>query len=227
MMTQLKICGFTSRADAFLAVEHGISILGFIFYPESPRYISPDKAADMIRYLPFYVSPVGIVVRPTAKELVMLQKRTGCRVMQVYEPKDFEIFHSFPFPVIWAFRGVENVKKAMIQDLKPPDMILIDTFSKKTYGGTGKSFAWETIPGSIPREALILAGGITRDTIRDALEEVHPAIIDIAGGSESVPGKKDFQKIRALITSVHAFNMEQLRKKETEKKAEIIYDIQS
>lgn len=228
-MTQLKICGFTSRADALQAVEHGISILGFIFYPGSPRYITPDKAADIIRHLPFHTTPVGILVRPAAEDVITLQKYTGCRAMQVYEPKDFEPFHPFHFPVIWAFRGVESVKKATIQNLKAPDIILIDTYSNKAYGGTGKVFNWKTIPGSIPRDKLILAGGITGDTIRDALVEVHPAVIDIAGGSESVPGKKDFQKIRTLISCVHAFNMEQLgkKRKETDTKAEIIDDIQS
>lgn len=228
-MTQLKICGFTSRADALQAVEYGISILGFIFYPGSPRYITPDKAADIIRHLPFYTTPVGILVHPVAEDVITLQKYTGCRAMQVYEPKDFESFHPFPFPVIWAFRGMESVKKAINQNLKTPDMLLIDSFSKKGYGGTGKVFDWKTIPGSIPRDKLILAGGITGETIRDALVEVHPAVIDIAGGSESVPGEKDFQKIRTLISRVHAFNMEQLGKKEkkTDTKAEIIHDIHS
>jgi phosphoribosylanthranilate isomerase len=214
MNTKLKICGITNRTDALETIACGVSILGFNFYPGSPRYLEAKKATLIIRELPFYIGSAGILVRPSEKDVLTFQKKTGCTAMQVYEPRDFDLFRKFPFPVIWAFRGIESVKNTDFKKIQKQDMVLIDTYSKDAYGGTGKTFSWDRIPQEIPRGQLVLAGGITTDNIRNALETVRPAIIDIAGGSESTPGKKDIKKIQKLVYLLHAFNMHELSKNE-------------
>ncbi|MDD3807007.1 MAG: phosphoribosylanthranilate isomerase [Candidatus Marinimicrobia bacterium] len=210
LITHLKICGITSLEDAQLCVKSGVTLLGFIFHPESPRYIAPTETHHIIQKLPLYVKSVGILVRPTYNDVLTLQKQSGCHAMQIYEPQDFKVFESFPFPVIWAFREIERLKEDMVPLLNSQDMVLIDAYSNTAYGGTGHVFDWDKIPKSFSREKLILAGGITPLNIKNALEKVHPAIIDVAGGSEKKPREKDITKIQQLNTLVMQYNVKRL-----------------
>jgi phosphoribosylanthranilate isomerase len=88
------------------------------------------------------------------------------------------------------------------------DMILVDYFDPKLFGGSGQTLAWEHIPKEIPRERLILAGGITSANISRALEMVNPAVVDVASGAESSPGLKDLSKVKSLVAQVRKYNQD-------------------
>ncbi len=90
-------------------------------------------------------------------------------------------------------------------------MILLDTFSPNAYGGTGKRWNWDILPAALPREKLVLAGGINPGNIREALEKVHPAVIDVASGAEVYPGKKDPEKIKQLVDAIRYFNQKKMK----------------
>ena len=87
------------------------------------------------------------------------------------------------------------------------DMYLLDYYDKIKIGGSGKSFDWNLIPDWLPREKLILAGGININNITEALQLIHPAIIDIASGAESRPGRKDPDKIKVLMAKILKYNI--------------------
>ncbi len=204
MKTRIKICGITNLQDAQAAVDSGVDILGFNFYKASPRYISTEATRTIIRQLPFYMSTVGILVQPRKDEMLQIAQASLVNALQVYEPQDVHDFHDFPIPIIYCIRLQDG------EMLKIPEngaaMILLDTYSKSEYGGTGDRFDWEKISNKIPRERLILAGGINTDNVEEALRIVNPSVVDVASGAEIKPGKKDTKKMAELVEKIENFN---------------------
>lgn len=203
LRTRLKICGVTNLADALSACRCGADMLGFNFYLKSPRYIEPKDARKIIEQLPFYIQAIGILVRPTRREMDSIRQESGVHALQVYEPQGVSRFDDFSFPVIYAVR-VGDTEKPYWPD-NGAGMLLIDTFSSSLYGGTGRRFDWSKIDPAIPRDRLILAGGITTANIVEAIHQVGPAVIDVASGAEKAPGKKDKKKIDELVRAIRKF----------------------
>ncbi|HES59052.1 MAG: phosphoribosylanthranilate isomerase [Calditrichaceae bacterium] len=207
MYSRLKICGITNLDDALITLEIGAHWLGFNFYPESPRYVKPEAAATIIEEIKDLVHCVGILVRPTLEEVQDIIKQTDVDRIQIYQPQDFDDLSKFDVPAIICYQV--NPDQPADYDFMGADMILLDSYSKLLAGGTGKSFNWSLIPDSIPREKLILAGGITTENIGEALRTVNPSVIDVASGSEKEPGVKDYKKIKELMNELYLYHHEQ------------------
>lgn len=197
MSTQLKICGITSLKDALDCAELKVDFLGFNFFSGSPRYISYEKANSIISRLPSQTKSVGILVRPKLIDIQDIIDRSGVELVQIMDPLDFEEFYQIPVPVIITRRISRTVSDTY--ELNGAQWILLDTYIKNELGGSGKKFDWSIIPKSIPRERLVLAGGITPDNVGEALVQASPAVIDVASGAEISPGKKDLKKVKRLL----------------------------
>lgn len=210
MYSRLKICGITNLDDALITLEIGAHWLGFNFYPESPRYVEPATAAGIIEEIKGLVHCVGILVRPTLKEVQNIIKNTDVDRIQIYRPHDFNDLSRLEVPAVICYQVDPDQSKEY--DLMGADMILLDSYSKSLTGGTGKTFNWSLIPESIPREKLVLAGGITPENIGEALRTVNPSVIDIASGAEKEPGVKDYNKIKALMNELYLYHHEQSKK---------------
>lgn len=210
MYSRLKICGITNLDDALITLEIGAHWLGFNFYPESPRYIKPAVAASIIEEIKELVHCVGILVRPTLKGVQDIIKNTNIDRIQIYQPQDFNDLSKLDVPAIICYQMDTDSPQEF--DFMGADMILLDSYSKSLAGGTGKTFNWSLIPENIPREKLILAGGITPENIGEALRTVNPSVIDVAGGSEKEPGVKDYNKIKALMNELYLYHHEQSKK---------------
>ncbi|HNV48766.1 MAG TPA: phosphoribosylanthranilate isomerase [Spirochaetota bacterium] len=208
MKTLLKICGITSLDDACMAIDEGADMLGFNFFRESPRYIDPKTAAGIIEHLPSVAMCVGLLVRPTLADALEAVATSGVRFLQIYDPVDIPDYSALPVPVIHARRIGDGTPFSA--QMHGAAMLLIDTHSKSALGGTGKTFDWDLIPASFPRERLALAGGITVDNIAEALERVNPGVIDVASGAESAPGRKDRMKMRRLSIAILKHNLNTL-----------------
>ncbi len=203
-MTRLKICGITNAADAAMCAENGVHWLGFNFYLQSPRYISAGDASLIIGGLPSNVETVGILVHPTLAEAKSLLQISGVDRLQIYDPVDFDDLGVFGVPTIISYRISKNNGKHF--NWLGADMILLDSYSNHVLGGSGQRFDWDLIPQEIPRDKLVLAGGIQPDNIADALQSVNPAVIDIASGAEKAPGRKSRSKVIKLIKEINRFN---------------------
>jgi phosphoribosylanthranilate isomerase len=200
MLTRLKICGITNQQDATACAELGVDLLGFNFYSGSPRFISFENAHSIIREIPSATQSVGILVRPRLADVLVAIKQSGVELVQIYEPQGFSDFSQIPAPVIIVKRIADTTSDKY--ELNGATMILLDTYTPGKLGGSGSVFDWSLIPDSIPREQLVLAGGITPDNVKDALNKVKPAVIDVASGAESAPGKKDLVKVKFLVEAV-------------------------
>jgi phosphoribosylanthranilate isomerase len=200
MSTRLKICGITNQQDATACADLGVDLLGFNFYSGSPRFISFKDARFIIQEIPSTTQSVGILVRPRLVDVLEAIEQSGVEVVQIFKPQDFSDFSQIPVPVIIVKRIADTASDNY--ELNGATMILLDTYTPGKLGGSGKVFDWSLIPDSIPRERLVLAGGITPENVKDALNQVRPAVIDVANGAESAPGKKDLVKVKLLIEAI-------------------------
>jgi phosphoribosylanthranilate isomerase len=195
--TRLKICGITTLKDALDCAELKVDYLGFNFFPGSPRFISYEKARSIIQKLPPETQSIGILVRPYLNDVLNIIEKSGVALVQIMEPQDFTEFSQIPVPVIITKRIKDTVRGTY--ELNGAHLILLDTYTADELGGSGRIFDWSMIPESIPRELLVLAGGITPDNVKEALDQVRPAVIDVASGAEIEPGIKDLNKVKRLV----------------------------
>ncbi len=202
MTIRIKVCGITRYEDARVAVNLGVDALGFIFYPASPRYISPSDAAQITKKLPPFVSKVGVFVNEKISALEEIACEAGTDTIQLHGSETPEYCRSVPFPVIKAF----SVKPTSDLDtLSEYDVqgFLLDTWKDGLRGGTGSTFDWNiAIKACSKYKNIILAGGLGPSNIAEALESVSPYAVDVNSGVEISPGVKNPLKLRDVITLV-------------------------
>jgi len=207
-MTEIKICGITNPEDARHAFECGADALGFIFHPGSPRYLTPAAAREIIAGLPAEVTKVGVFVNRESRVVKELADYCGLDLIQLHGDETPEYCRYFsPRPLI---KAVSRWKEADLQRLNeyPARAFLVDSRDAERYGGTGEKSDWTLAKKIREIKPLILAGGLKAENIREAIETVAPDAVDIAGGAETSPGKKDPGKVKELIGIVRAMRQE-------------------
>ncbi|MDD5722829.1 MAG: phosphoribosylanthranilate isomerase [Syntrophales bacterium] len=198
-MTGIKICGITDLDDALVAAEAGADALGFIFYPKSLRYVSPERAKEIIAGLPSGIAKVGVFVNDEPERVAKITESCGLDLLQLHGDETPEYCRLFPAPmVIKAFSLRTAGDLGRLADY-PVRAILVDAFVPGLYGGTGKMSNWELAKSLKQTCALILSGGLNSENIQDAIVSVSPHAVDINSGVESSPGRKDHEKIRRII----------------------------
>jgi len=197
-MVRVKICGITSLEDALQAVQAGADALGFVFHGKSPRNLAPDMATSIIGGLPPFVQVVGLFVNSDAGFVNDTADRCRLDLVQLHGDEPPEYCERIRRRVIKAFRVRDSSSLDPIRDYRVAG-ILLDAYSPGAFGGTGLSFKWELAGNAKERGPLILAGGLTPENIREAVEIVAPYAVDVSSGVESSPGKKDHEKVREFI----------------------------
>lgn len=201
LAVKVKICGITNHEDAIAAAEMGADMLGFNFYPKSPRYLKPDQAAEIINRIPAFVDVVGLFVNDPFERIEQIIEECQLDWVQLHgdeSPKFCEQFQSFNVRTMKAIR-VKDKRDIKRAEEYFTDAVLLDAFDPKKYGGTGLSFDWNII-GNITKR-VFLAGGINADNVRKAIE-LGIYGIDVCSAIESKPGKKDHAKMRKLFDMI-------------------------
>jgi phosphoribosylanthranilate isomerase len=197
-MVRVKICGITSLDDAIHAVRSGADALGFVFHEASPRYIFPEQAAAIIRALPPFIQAVGLFVNADSEFVNAMADRCRLDLVQLHGDEPPEFCELITRRVIKAIRVKEITSIEPIGNYRVAG-ILLDAFSPKAYGGTGLTFNWEIALAAGKFGSLILAGGLTPDNVRQAVERVVPYGVDVSSGVEMAPGRKDPKKVTEFI----------------------------
>jgi phosphoribosylanthranilate isomerase len=202
-MVRIKICGITNLEDALLAAELGADALGFIFYPQSPRYVAPETAREIIAQLPPFVAAVGVFVDEAAAVVEGLAVRAGLDWVQLHGQESPDYCRNLGRKVIKAFRIQDEDSLRLLGDYRgAAQALLLDTYKKGQVGGTGEVFDWHLARKAKQYGALILAGGLNPGNVAMAIATALPAAVDAASGTEAAPGKKDPAKLRAFIKAV-------------------------
>lgn len=198
---KVKICGITNLNDALLCQSSGADALGFIFYPESKRYIPPEDALKIITNLSPFIMKVGVFVNELPDKINSIASKLKLNAVQLHGDETPETASKINYPVIKSFRITEQFDFSILQEYKNI-YPLLDAYSKKQYGGTGISFNWEMIPEQY-KNKIILAGGVSSDNIEEIMRDVKPAAVDLSSSLESEPGMKDKGKVTEFFRKVN------------------------
>lgn len=201
MSVRVKICGITSTEDALAAVDAGADALGFMFYEPSPRYLSAEKAADIILDLPEQVARVGVFVDADAKTVRHTIETTGVDTLQFHGNESPRYCSQFEQHTIKAFRVKDEESLGQLPDYDT-DAWLLDSYVKGVPGGTGAKFNWNlAVEAKRLGKPILLAGGLTPENAAEAVSQVAPFGLDVSSGVEVSPGKKDAEKVTQLIAN--------------------------
>lgn len=197
-----KICGITRIEDALAAAEAGADAIGLVFYPQSPRAVTIERARAIIAALPPFVTTVGLFVDASRCELGEILDAVPLDLLQFHGDESAADCEGHNRPYIKALRvKAGDDIAAQVDSYANASGILLDTFVAGVPGGTGQAFDWSLVPRGLKRP-IILAGGLTAENVRDAIDQVRPYAVDVSGGVEAGKGIKDSEKIRAFMRAV-------------------------
>lgn len=201
MKTRIKICGLTREENVDAAVAAGADAIGFVFYPPSPRYVTPQRAAELAKRIPPFVDVVGLFVNEVPELVQAACDALPINVLQFHGDEDAAYCRQFARPYLRAARvrpGLDLVEFA--RSFSDSRGLLLDAFVEG-YGGGGHVFDWTLIPPGLPGY-LVLSGGLTADNVGDAVRRVRPVAVDVSSGVEMSKGIKDHSKIAAFVAAV-------------------------
>lgn len=208
--TRVKICGITREDDRDAAVSAGADALGFVFYPPSPRCVTPERARGLALGLPPFVSRVGLFVNAPASEVAAILACVPLDLLQFHGDEDAAYCRQFGRPWIKAARvrpGLDLLEyAARFSGSEGACGLLLDAWVEG-FGGGGQRFDWSLIPAGLPLP-LILSGGLDPDNVENAVRQVRPWAVDVSSGVEVVgptgvrKGIKDAEKISRFISGV-------------------------
>jgi phosphoribosylanthranilate isomerase len=203
-MTQIKICGITTEEDAAFAAACGADAIGFIFHPQSPRYVAPETAKEIIKKLPHGITKVGVFVNLKLQEVKEIVFRCGLDMVQLHGAESPAYCSEFPRDQV--IKAIAVRKEADLAQLSqyPVRAMLVDAFDPQRHGGTGARADWGLAARVKEQHPLILAGGLSLANIQQAIACVSPDAVDINSGVERSPGRKDHRKVKEIIELVHS-----------------------
>lgn len=204
---KIKICGITGIEDALLCAELGVDAIGFIFFPKSKRYITPEIAKQVARNIPPFTSVVGVFVNEDIAEVNRISKLVGLNYVQLHGKESVEYIDKINSPVIKSF-GVDSSFDFSSIDNFSNCKILLDVKDEIDYGGTGRSFEWSLIPIEM-RSKVIIAGGISKDNIKLIYDSIYPAAVDLSSSVEISPGIKDKIKIQEVMKLINEIKLKE------------------
>lgn len=196
---QVKICGITTSEDARDAVAAGADALGLVFYAKSPRNVTAEQAAVIARAVPPFVTLVGLFVDAASAEVEDILARVPLNLMQFHGSESADDCEQFRRPYIKALRMKDDLDVLAAMAGHPAARgFLLDAYRPGVPGGTGESFDWQRVPRGSGQQ-IVLAGGLTPDNVARAIDEARPQAVDVSGGVEISPGRKDPHKVAAFI----------------------------
>jgi len=201
--TKVKICGLTTLEDARFVSGALADYLGFIFYPESPRYIEPAKAGAIINWLEG-PGKVGVFVNQPLDDVNSIAKQTGIDYVQLHGNESPDYCALVEKPIIKAFHIEQDTDPSeLISRIEPyldqVEYLLFDTKSDTDWGGTGQIFDWNILDEISNDKPFFLSGGLNAKNVQDAIQTVQPYAVDLSSGLEESPGLKDFDKIELFF----------------------------
>lgn len=214
--TRIKICGLTNLEDARCAAEAGADLLGFIFYPQSPRFVTPERAAAIIQAIrrEFGDAPrcVGVFVNEPVESVRTLLDSIGLDLAQLHghePPAEVQMLHPRAFKALRPqARSDAEAAVATYRDVVPDDdslpQFLLDAYHPQHYGGTGIPADLAVARWLARRFRLLLAGGLRPETVGAAVERVRPWGVDVSSGVEAAKGIKDHARVWAFVKAVQA-----------------------
>jgi phosphoribosylanthranilate isomerase len=207
---RVKICGLTTPEQVEAAAAAGAAYVGFVFFPKSPRAVTPAQAAELALVTPAGVAKVALVVNASDAELDEITETVPLDMLQLHGSETpervAEIRARYGLPVMKAI-GIANEDDLAAIDLYSDvaDQLLIDAKPPKNAdlpGGNGLSFDWRLVKRKYWRRPWMLAGGLTPENAAEAVRMTGARQLDVSSGVEDAPGEKNPERIQAFVNSI-------------------------
>ena len=195
---KLKICGICDMDILQHACERGVDFVGFIMVNESPRKISDNFLASLKNFNFHSTLPVFVFVNPSVEEVAKITTWIENPILQFHGDEEDSFCQQFNKSFWKTIRVKDSQSLIKIDDFPSADAILLETFSKDTYGGTGKVFDWSLLEKISLERKFVLAGGINPENIKEAVL-MNPWCIDVNSGVESSLALKDTTLMNKII----------------------------
>ncbi len=197
----IKLCGFTRTEDVEFVRDLPVSSVGFIFYRNSRRYVTPEQAAEMSLILKGSgIKTTGVFVDDDSKSIMKIVEHAQLDMVQVYNSSTANELSPM-IPVISCIR-VGDPEQQTLPEPHPGGMVLFDTYSTEAHGGTGKIFNHDLIRSYPFRDRMIIAGGINESNVKNIIKELQPGGLDISSGIEISQGIKSGKKILKILQRI-------------------------
>jgi phosphoribosylanthranilate isomerase len=201
-MTKIKICGIKTVDDALAAMDAGADLIGFNFYPKSPRYVEVGMCRNIMSVVRQNgrAKCVGVFVNASVGEILATMDTLGLNLAQLHGDETVAMLNQLDGKGFKAFRGIPENVVGFARSESPA--FLLDTSVRGLYGGSGVTADWSGAAELSKKYPLLLAGGLTPENVAEAVGRVKPWGVDVASGVESAPGEKDASKMKAFVQAV-------------------------
>ncbi len=218
---RVKICGITKLEQGQAIAQMGATALGFICFPKSPRYITPENIRNIVEQLPINIDKIGVFVNPKIDLLSEIIINTKLNGIQLHGDESPEFCHQLRQSIPNNIEIIKALRIKSSPDLATAniyenyiDTLLLDAYHPDKLGGTGRTLDWKTMKDFSPTFPWLLAGGLNPENVTAAIQKFilvsHPKIefnhnfcgIDLSSGVETAPGDKDLVKVKKLFDSL-------------------------
>jgi len=201
----VKICGLTRPDEALACAEMGADAIGLVFFPKSPRNLTPRQAGDICRQLPPQVKAVAVCVDMPSEEILALASECGFGTVQLHgreTPQKVARLTQAGLRVIKALFANRPPEIALAPQYEAAAAFLVECGQGRLPGGNARAWNWHLPRALFEKQPVIIAGGLAPENIRQALRISQPDGVDVSSGVETSPGRKDMQKVRAFLAVV-------------------------
>lgn len=197
-MVYVKICGITEEQDALACVAAGADAIGLNFFPGSPRCVSAEQAKRIVAPVAGKLHVVGVFVDASVEQVTQLRAELGLDCVQFHGNEPPEVLEAF---LPHAYRALRVRDEGVLAEAARfgGDHVLLDAYVPGVLGGSGARFDWSIAAALALTRKVTLAGGLTPDNVREAVQAVRPYAVDVASGVESKPGRKDPERVRLFV----------------------------
>ena len=182
--------------------RQGASAIGFVFWPDSPRYVDPYRARAIRAALPPFVTAVGVFVNQPVEYVSGVASLVRLGAVQLHGDETPQYASQLSAPIVKAL-PLTTLGERDLAAWPDETMVLLDVHDPVKRGGTGRTIDWDAAATISARRRIVLAGGLTPDNVADAVARVRPFGIDVSSGVEASPGIKDHRRVRALFEALH------------------------
>lgn len=207
-MTRVKVCGITNLEDALVAVRAGADALGFIFVEGTPRFVTPEQVAPIVRVLPPFVTPVGVFWDHPRGQVKAVAHSCGLHAVQLHGDEGPDDVEGYEWPVIKTVK----LRPADTAAAVPPAVaayrahgvaaVLLDSAARWSEGEAREPIAWDVARACAAGGPVVLAAGLTPDNVAQAVAVARPWAVDVNSGVEARPGRKDPEKVERFVAAV-------------------------
>jgi phosphoribosylanthranilate isomerase len=198
----VKICGITRPQDAELASRLGAAALGFVFWPDSPRYVAPQEARKIALGVPSHAMKVGVFVDESLDTVRAVMDEVGLDVAQLHGHETAEYCRQLGRKVFKGI-GMRDAGAVDVSEFDSDVVLLIDAHDPARFGGTGRTVNWDAAREVAVARPIILAGGLNAANVKLAVRSVRPYGVDVSSGVESAPGVKDPARLRSFFEALN------------------------